>query len=201
MCESDGGDEPGDWGRNAQEGQTRKSGDLCGDKDGVHSRLRRRRAGCTGVTAPIVAMKPGNAGGAKGRQEGGYLLDRQTETQPAAVPPEAKQAGNIEERWLWVEPSVWTERMLTALEQGVKGGKWPGPKLLLCAAWAAFLEPRLCGRWSTLSEVKPPTGEPYAGDPHVRFGGRGSRDNRLSLPLFRLTGLREWGGLVPCDFS
>ena len=27
-------------------------------------------------------------------------------------------------RWLWTEPSVWTERMLTALEQGVKGGRW-----------------------------------------------------------------------------
>jgi RNA-directed DNA polymerase len=27
-------------------------------------------------------------------------------------------------RWHWVEPTVWTERMLAALEQGVKGGKW-----------------------------------------------------------------------------
>jgi RNA-directed DNA polymerase len=27
-------------------------------------------------------------------------------------------------RWGWVELSVWTERMLTALEEGVKGGKW-----------------------------------------------------------------------------
>ena len=36
----------------------------------------------------------------------------------------AKQAGEIRARWDWVEPSVWTERMLTALEQGVKGGKW-----------------------------------------------------------------------------
>ncbi len=27
-------------------------------------------------------------------------------------------------RWAWTEPSVWTERMLTALENGVKGGKW-----------------------------------------------------------------------------
>ena len=27
-------------------------------------------------------------------------------------------------RWGWVEPTVWTERMLTALEQGVKGGRW-----------------------------------------------------------------------------
>jgi RNA-directed DNA polymerase len=28
------------------------------------------------------------------------------------------------DRWSWVEPSVWTPRMLAALEQGVKGGKW-----------------------------------------------------------------------------
>lgn len=28
------------------------------------------------------------------------------------------------ERWAWVEASVWTERMLAALENGVKGGKW-----------------------------------------------------------------------------
>jgi RNA-directed DNA polymerase len=27
-------------------------------------------------------------------------------------------------RWPWAEPAVWTPRMLTALEQGVKGGKW-----------------------------------------------------------------------------
>jgi len=26
--------------------------------------------------------------------------------------------------WSWTEPTVWTPRMLTALEQGVKGGKW-----------------------------------------------------------------------------
>ena len=26
--------------------------------------------------------------------------------------------------WSWVEPTVWTPRMLTALEQGVKGGTW-----------------------------------------------------------------------------
>jgi RNA-directed DNA polymerase len=40
------------------------------------------------------------------------------------VPQEAKQAGEILARWAWVEPSVWSERMLTALEVGVKGGKW-----------------------------------------------------------------------------
>jgi RNA-directed DNA polymerase len=47
-----------------------------------------------------------------------------TEPQPVAVPQRAKRAGEILLRWGWVEPSVWSERMLTALEQGVKGGKW-----------------------------------------------------------------------------
>jgi RNA-directed DNA polymerase len=47
------------------------------------------------------------------------------EQQPASVPL-AKQAGEADcnVRWSWVEPSIWTERMLTALEQGVKGGVW-----------------------------------------------------------------------------
>jgi RNA-directed DNA polymerase len=52
------------------------------------------------------------------------VKDRQTEDRPATVPLEAKLAGDIRSRWPWVEPNVWTERMLTALENGVKGGKW-----------------------------------------------------------------------------
>lgn len=47
-----------------------------------------------------------------------------TEDEPAEVPEGAKQAGDIQSRWSWVEPSVWTSRMLTALENGVKGGVW-----------------------------------------------------------------------------
>ncbi len=34
------------------------------------------------------------------------------------------QAGEIRSRWEWVEPAVWTDAMLSALETGVKGGKW-----------------------------------------------------------------------------
>jgi RNA-directed DNA polymerase len=30
----------------------------------------------------------------------------------------------VQSRWAWTEPAVWTERMLTALEQGVQGGVW-----------------------------------------------------------------------------
>lgn len=47
------------------------------------------------------------------------------EEQPAPVSATAKQAGEPRERqWAWVEHSVWTERMLEALEKGVKGGVW-----------------------------------------------------------------------------
>lgn len=43
---------------------------------------------------------------------------------PVGVSEKTKQAGEIRSRWAWVEATVWTERMLTALEEGVKGGKW-----------------------------------------------------------------------------
>ena len=52
------------------------------------------------------------------------MRDSQSESEPAEVPVWAKQAGDAQGIWSWVEPSVWTERMLTALEVGVKGGKW-----------------------------------------------------------------------------
>jgi RNA-directed DNA polymerase len=51
-------------------------------------------------------------------------MNETTEDTPAAVPATAKQVGEIRARWAWVEPSVWTDRMLTALEEGVKGGVW-----------------------------------------------------------------------------
>jgi RNA-directed DNA polymerase len=48
------------------------------------------------------------------------------ESKPTGVCRESgtKQAGDIRARWGWVEPCVWTERMLTALETGVRGGQW-----------------------------------------------------------------------------
>jgi len=52
------------------------------------------------------------------------VTDRPTEDQPEAVPAGAIRAGEVRARWAWTEPSVWTERMLTALEGGVKGGRW-----------------------------------------------------------------------------
>src|SRR3954451_15970524 len=46
------------------------------------------------------------------------------EQRPSLVPTTAQQDGDVRARWGWTEPAVWTERMLTALEEGVKGGKW-----------------------------------------------------------------------------
>jgi RNA-directed DNA polymerase len=46
------------------------------------------------------------------------------EEQPSSVSATAKQGGEVLDRWMWTEPAVWTERMLTALEEGVKGGVW-----------------------------------------------------------------------------
>jgi RNA-directed DNA polymerase len=51
-------------------------------------------------------------------------MNRSPEDKLAAVSTETKQARDIRARWSWVEPEVWTDRMLTALEQGVKGGQW-----------------------------------------------------------------------------
>jgi len=47
-----------------------------------------------------------------------------TEFQPEAVSERIKRAGELMRQWGWVELSIWTERMLTALDTGVKGGKW-----------------------------------------------------------------------------
>jgi RNA-directed DNA polymerase len=46
------------------------------------------------------------------------------EQPPSAVSATAQQDGDVWLRWSWTEPAVWTERMLTALETGAKGGVW-----------------------------------------------------------------------------
>jgi RNA-directed DNA polymerase len=51
-------------------------------------------------------------------------MDTPRQDQPLEVPTAAKQEGEIRARWAWVEAGVWTERMLEALENGVKGGVW-----------------------------------------------------------------------------
>lgn len=51
-------------------------------------------------------------------------MDGSRQERPALVAAGPMQAGDLRARWAWAEASVWTDRMLTALEQGVKGGVW-----------------------------------------------------------------------------
>jgi RNA-directed DNA polymerase len=51
-------------------------------------------------------------------------MSESAEPRPEAVPRRATRAGEAPSPWGWAEPTVWTERMLTALDEGVKGGRW-----------------------------------------------------------------------------
>ena len=63
-------------------------------------------------------------------QEGGDVTTEHGGQTPARVPKAANHGGEdprtagLARDWSWTEPTVWTARMLAALEQGVKGGKW-----------------------------------------------------------------------------
>jgi RNA-directed DNA polymerase len=46
------------------------------------------------------------------------------EQTPSKLAKGPQEGGDIRSRWEWVEPEVWTERMLAALETGIEGGKW-----------------------------------------------------------------------------
>ena len=53
------------------------------------------------------------------------FTERQGKSQAPRVSSRARQGAETRGRdWSWVEAGVWNERMLAALENGVKGGKW-----------------------------------------------------------------------------
>jgi RNA-directed DNA polymerase len=54
----------------------------------------------------------------------GMTERRERNYQPVTVPFSATPAGPPPLVRDWADPSVWTERMLTTLEQGVRGGRW-----------------------------------------------------------------------------
>src|SRR5712691_283222 len=90
---------------------------------------------------------------------------------------------------LGAEPRVWTARLLAALDKRGQRRQGNRPEHQ-CRLAAAVAEPGLFAckvpmtRPPVLSQVRPPTGEPDAGDPHVRFGGRGSRtQSALPTPI------------------
>src|SRR4030066_1615146 len=92
---------------------------------------------------------------------------RQSESEAPVVPKWAIQGAQIHDRdWSWVQATVWTERMLAALDNGVKGNKWFSlidkvyrPQTL-AAAWeqvkankgAAGIERQSCERFAANDE-------------------------------------------------
>ena len=52
--------------------------------------------------------------------------NKATEKVESTVSEETRQETETQtpQKWLWVEAAVWTVRMLAALVNGVKGGKW-----------------------------------------------------------------------------
>jgi len=105
-------EQSGGWRRNGQKVKQMKQRDLSG--------VRQSPAGVRGV---VVALKPGNSGGAKDSRKMDGVMTRQSESTPAIVPL-AQQAGAAHPLWVSAKPCVWTVRMLTALIEGVEGGKW-----------------------------------------------------------------------------
>ena len=83
----------------------------------------------TAVRAFIVATKPGSTNRwSEGRQGGRCRKSRMSKSKPKrqliTVPFEAtpkRETPGIPE---WAHPHVWTDRMLTTLLTGVRGGKW-----------------------------------------------------------------------------
>jgi RNA-directed DNA polymerase len=78
------------------------------------------------TVAALAAGSPeSKVGYREGRQEGGCVKseDRQSN---CIVSPVSRHGGSKQdtETYSWVEASIWTKRMLAALENGVKGGKW-----------------------------------------------------------------------------
>jgi RNA-directed DNA polymerase len=79
---------------------------------------------------PITSV--GSINGVEGRQ--GRKVDARTTASDAETGTvvlettkqvsEAPGSDAVAERWSWVEASIWSERMLAALEEGVQGGKW-----------------------------------------------------------------------------
>jgi len=60
----------------------------------------------------------------KGMQESRFAKEGMMEEQLTIVSGMTKQVREIGDRWSWIEASIWTDRMLSILGRGVKGGKW-----------------------------------------------------------------------------
>lgn len=121
-------------------------GGMFGRQSGVSGETCRVCASPAGVRARVVPQREtaessgSKTGPREGGQEGGDVKDGTKQTTAPTVSQGTTQGAEARD-WSWVEASVWTERMVSALVNGVKGGRWfslvdkvSAPKVLR-AAW------------------------------------------------------------------
>lgn len=102
-----------------------KSGETCGRGDGGRSQSLGSTAAAQAARSAESKAAPREGRAKRGFQEGGSVKDRAEQARAAEVSERTKQATDTHDcDWSWVEASVWTKRMLSALGNGVKGGKW-----------------------------------------------------------------------------
>lgn len=155
--ESDGRGAGCDWGRDVRKAERSKRRDLpgYGEPAGVRARIvpQRRAGAAQGRAAKPVRGKAG--------QEGGWAEARQANRQPRQVPERAKRGSNP-----FDGIACRADADGARAGNGVQGlSPWLG---LSCSPTTRL------GSAAAPPMRKPPTGEPYAGKPPVRFGGRGA---------------------------
>src|SRR6201997_4726883 len=76
--------------------------------------------------APAVRGAASKTVPREGGQEVGGARSAMAQQAASGVPEKATQGAETRRRsqWWWAEASIWTERMVSALGNGVKGGKW-----------------------------------------------------------------------------
>lgn len=109
------------------DGTTGRCGEVSGETCAVGGERRRSQSLHGTEAAKAARSAESKAAPRDGRQGGGGVsfTMKQGESQVPVVLGRATQGAEKRGRdWSWVEASVWNERMLAALENGVKGGKW-----------------------------------------------------------------------------
>ena len=101
--------------------------ETAGRSQSHHSSVEPSAAGPPAIGCPegvSEAKQPGNDRGAKDDRKEDPRSERQSEANSSAVPATGKQ----DEEALWqrhkVQRGVWSEKILKALERGIKGGVW-----------------------------------------------------------------------------
>jgi hypothetical protein len=96
-----------------------------------------------------------------------WMAQENPDSAITATPGRDATSGEAHGLW-WTEASIWTDRMVSALGNGVQGGnEMPSSRIKGSSPFRQLLNTR------DIPMRKPATGEPCAGKPHARFGGRG----------------------------